>query len=298
MARLERQRRAARLRTWMNKTTGMWHLSGAFDPESGVVLHGRLEAAMAAMFAARTPSTTPSDPGEKQDHLRALALLAITNGSASRPSKPVANGTDQSGEWDAFAMALSGTGKRFGRPEVSVVIDTTNLGPDGKPTVDWGIPVTIPWSRIQDLCRTAIVRPVIVREGAVIDADGELNLGRSTRLANRAQRRALRASYATCAVDGCSVFVQPHETASRALVAKRRTHRHRQSPALVQQAPSPRSRRRLAIHARTEPRVDDHAPGCSGHEDWTAEPTGGGMTPDIAWRNASFGPRGPGRVFS
>ena len=69
MGRLERQRKASRLRTWTDRVTGMCRLSGAFDPESGVLLHGRLEAAMAAMFALKTPSTAPSDPGEKQDHL-------------------------------------------------------------------------------------------------------------------------------------------------------------------------------------------------------------------------------------
>jgi hypothetical protein len=72
----------------------MWHLSGAFDPEFGVVLRGRLEAAMAAMFAEKTPSTTPSDPGEKQDHLRALALLAITNGVAPKCGKPESNDSE------------------------------------------------------------------------------------------------------------------------------------------------------------------------------------------------------------
>lgn len=81
MTRFERQRRATRLRTWTDRATGMWRLSGTFDPETGARIHGRLEAAMAAMFATKTPSTTPTDPGEKQDHLRALALLALTTGT-------------------------------------------------------------------------------------------------------------------------------------------------------------------------------------------------------------------------
>ena len=120
------------------------------------------------------------------------------------------HGTD---EWDLFTEPLSSNTKRFGRPEFTVVIDTTDLDPDGLPTVDWGIPITIPWQRIQDLSTNATIRPVIVRNGAVIDADGELYLGRTTRLANRAQRRALRAIYATCAVPGCNVsynHTQPH----------------------------------------------------------------------------------------
>jgi hypothetical protein len=36
-------------------------------------------------------------------------------------------------------------------------------------------------------------------------APGELNLGRTTRLANRAQRRALRGLYRCCAIPGCTV---------------------------------------------------------------------------------------------
>jgi hypothetical protein len=49
------------------------------------------------------------------------------------------------------------------------------------------------------------VHTVVVRNGVVLHAPGELHLGRTTRLANRAQRRALRALYATCAIPGCSV---------------------------------------------------------------------------------------------
>ena len=252
MSRFERQRRATRLRTWTDRASGMCRLSGTFDPESGARIHGRLEAAMAAMFATKTPTTTPTDSGEKQDHLRALALLALTtSGATSRTksdepdSKTAPNNTadntannaadnSNSGdsgehghsrtttepyqpgepdEWDLVTQSLGTATKPFGRPEFTVVIDTTQLGPDGHPTVDWGIPITIPWTRIQDLSRNADIRPVIVRDGAVIDADGHLNLGRTTRLANRAQRRALRALYATCAIPGCNVtfnHTKPH----------------------------------------------------------------------------------------
>ncbi len=255
--RFERQRRATRLRTWTDRATGMFRLSGAFDPESGALLHGRFEAAMAAMFATKTPSTAPSDPGEKQDHLRAIALLALTAGHftanvssgsvdgdqacemgqtvgtnnhavATDPSGPTggtrshSGPTDRTGpanpsnpgddEWDTFSASWRAV-RRFGRPEITVVIDTNSLDQNGDPTVDWGIPVAVPWERIQNLCRNASVRPVILHKGAVIDADGDLNLGRSTRLANRAQRRALRAIYATCAVPGCTVgfsYTKPH----------------------------------------------------------------------------------------
>lgn len=48
------------------------------------------------------------------------------------------------------------------------------------------------------------VSTVIVCNGIVLHAPGELNLARTTRLANRAQRRALRGLYSTCAIPGCA----------------------------------------------------------------------------------------------
>ncbi len=51
----------------------------------------------------------------------------------------------------------------------------------------------------------ADVHTVIARNGIVLHAPGELDLGRTTRLANTAQRRALRALYSTCTVPGCRV---------------------------------------------------------------------------------------------
>jgi hypothetical protein len=80
VARLERQRGATRLRTWTDKHNGMFRISGQFDPFSGLAIHGRLQAAMAAMFAGGLPDMAPDDPGERQDFLRALALLALTAG--------------------------------------------------------------------------------------------------------------------------------------------------------------------------------------------------------------------------
>ena len=51
----------------------------------------------------------------------------------------------------------------------------------------------------------ADVHTVVVRNGAIVHAPGRLNLGRTTRLANAAQRRALRAIYPRCAIPDCPV---------------------------------------------------------------------------------------------
>jgi hypothetical protein len=69
--------------------------------------------------------------------------------------------------------------------------------------VDWGIPVELPPSVLADLYPRATITTVVLCRGAVVHAPGRLNLGRTTRLANRAQRRALRAMYPGCAIPGC-----------------------------------------------------------------------------------------------
>ena len=111
LARLERQRRATRLRSWVDGE-GMWCLAGRFDPETGLRVHGRLSATVAALFAEQVPEHCPTDPVERQGFLRAHALAALCDG----------------------------TGPGGGRAEVVVVVDTTNPDPTGVPTVDWGLP--------------------------------------------------------------------------------------------------------------------------------------------------------------
>jgi Domain of unknown function (DUF222) len=217
IARLERQRRATRLRTWTDKHDGMFRISGCFDPYSGVAIQGRLHAAMAAMFANGIPDFAPDDPGERQDFLRALAFIALTAGVP--PKKDPAGSEEpnggQSASNDDLAWApFANTGPpRFGRPEVIVVIDHTVLDADGRPIVDWGRPLNLPFACVADLLQHAAVFGVVVNNGNVVDPRGELDLGRTTRLANRAQRRALHALYPTCAVPGCCVqfeFTEPH----------------------------------------------------------------------------------------
>ncbi len=139
----------------------------------------KLDAATRALFAEATPDTCPSDPVEKQRHLQGLALATLVQGEAP-------------------------TG-RSGRPEYVVVVDSSDTDGAGGPAVDWGLPVEVPYRVLADLAGDGEVHTVVVRNGVVIHAPGTLNLGRTTRLANRAQRRALRALYRGCAIPGCGV---------------------------------------------------------------------------------------------
>jgi hypothetical protein len=130
------------------------------------------------LFATSTPDTCPTDPLAKQDHLRALAFAEL-----------ILNG---------------GTGSKPGRSEFVVVVDADAPATNG-PQAEFSIPVEIPWRVLSDLAGDADIHTVVVRNGVVLHAPGNLDLGRTTRLASRAQRRALRGLYATCGIPGCGV---------------------------------------------------------------------------------------------
>jgi hypothetical protein len=165
------------LSTWIDEASQMGRWSATWDPATMVILETRLDHQVDTMFHDTLPEGCPTDPLEKQAYLRALALLAL----------------------------LEGNGARVGRPELVVVEDHTNPDPNGQPFIDWGLDVDLPQEFFDDVRQRATVYTIIVRNGVVIDAPGVLNLGRTTRLANRAQRRALRGLYATCAIPGCRV---------------------------------------------------------------------------------------------
>jgi hypothetical protein len=147
------------------------------DPATWLALDGRLDAQIEAMFHDAHPDGCPTDPFEKQSFLRAHALVAV----------------------------MSGQGTKVGRPVIVVVEDFTSPHQEGPSSLDWGADVDLPPEYLETLRPQASVYSIKVRNGVVIEAPGELDLGRTTRLANRAQRRALCGLYATCAVPGCRV---------------------------------------------------------------------------------------------
>ena len=83
VSRLERQKRAVRLRWWTD-SDGMRRLDGRFDPESGLCLEARIRKAVDALFhGAGIPDGAPNDPIERQHFLAAHALMALVNGGRS-----------------------------------------------------------------------------------------------------------------------------------------------------------------------------------------------------------------------
>ena len=172
LARLEQQTRMARLK-WFTDAEGMWCLHGRFDPATGARLEGRLRNAVEQQFAKAKPDSCPLDPVERQHHLAALAFSALVMSDDSASSS--------------------------GLPDVTVIIDAETLqtGHAHEHTIRdiglgrYGLPV----ETIRRWACIGTVTPVIT------GADGvRLLLGRETRLANRAQRRALRVLYRSCAM--------------------------------------------------------------------------------------------------
>ncbi|MGZ4792278.1 MAG: DUF222 domain-containing protein [Ilumatobacteraceae bacterium] len=174
MARLERQKRATRLRTWTDRDTGMWCLRGEFDPQTGLILDRKLQSMVDSLFNERTPETAPVDPVSKQQHLRALALAALCDGKGGKV-----------------------------RTELTVLIDATTLlsGEHADTFVDLGVDIDLPVEAIRRMATSAaVLTPVITAANGI-----NLHLGRSKRLASRDQRRILRVMYPTCALPGCTV---------------------------------------------------------------------------------------------
>ena len=79
-------------------------------------------------------------------------------------------------------------------------LDTLRPGLHDAAICETGDGQPLPPATVRRLCCEATILPVVLNgTGAAVD------LGREQRLANRAQRRALRAMYRTCAYPGCTV---------------------------------------------------------------------------------------------
>lgn len=175
--RLERQRRATHLRRWIDDATGMYVLHGEFDPETGARLFTALDAELEARWRAQHPAAeVVPELARNNQHLAAHALVSLVAGghAAARP----------------------------GVAELVVLVDLETLrhGEHDRSICELHDGTDIPVGLTRRLACDAEILP------AVLSGTGEvLDLGRTQRIANRAQRRALRSMYRTCAFDGCTM---------------------------------------------------------------------------------------------
>ncbi len=185
MSVLERQRKRTFLRHWVDRDSGMVCLRGEFDPESGLRIIGRLQNTVEKLYRGYTVNGEVRTP----DHLRALSLFALLEDAPESVSSIHSGST---------------------RAEVSVIIDLHTLqhGLHKQSILHTGADIDLPVETVRRMACEAKIIPIVFDSNGVV-----LDLGRSTRLATRHQRRALEAMYSTCAIPNCHVPVgqcQPH----------------------------------------------------------------------------------------
>jgi len=189
LTQLEQQRRRTFLRHWVDRDSGMVCLRGEFDPESGLQIVGRLQNAVERLLRAGTVNGEPRSP----DQLRALSLCTLVIDTNADSAAPIASA--------------------YSRADVSVIIDLKTLqsGIHKHSLVHTGTDVDVPIETIRRIaCEAKIIPIVLGNDGVVLD------VGRSSRLATRHQRRALESMHSTCAIPHCHIPVsqcQPHHIA-------------------------------------------------------------------------------------
>jgi hypothetical protein len=169
-AELERQRAGSKVKRWVDKVTGMHHTHLALDPVRDAAVWSAIDAQLARLRRQEGNRRTP------------WAQLQV----------------------EAVVAAVSG-GEGVARvPEISVLVDWATLR-DG--LAEGGLCETVegralPVSTVRRLCCDGDVLPIVLgSKGEVLD------VGRSERMATRAQRRALAAMHATCVHPDCRVPV-------------------------------------------------------------------------------------------
>ena len=179
LERNQRQRRETFIMRRLNMANGMIEGTFALHPELGNQVFRAIDAEVAAMIAAGEKARDPEfvDRSVSRNRLAAEALgrLVLGGQGVVRPLEA----------------------------DITVIIDERTLETGefhDRSVSETGDGLELPPASVARLLCQGLVTPVIKdRNGNV------LFVGRTVRHANRAQRRALRAMYRTCAFDGCEV---------------------------------------------------------------------------------------------
>ena len=145
------------------------------------------------------------------------------------------------------------SGERSGErrvPEICVHIDYDTMlnGLHEASVCETADGIPLPPETVRRLACEAAIVPI------VLNGAGEaLNCGRENRVANRAQRRALRAMYRTCGYPGCEVVFDRCDIHHVIEWLRFGSHQSRQSAPTCAATPSSGSRRTLADHPRQTP---------------------------------------------
>jgi Domain of unknown function (DUF222)/HNH endonuclease len=171
LSRQERLRRDRNVRRWVDRHSGMCKTLLSLDPLADATAWTAINAAVAA---AR--NTNQHDDDRTWDQLQADVVVDLLAGARAVGDERV--------------------------PEVSLLIDarTAHQGLHDDSVCETSEGHQLPVDTMRRLLCDAVIVPIVVGD------DGEaLRVGRQHRLATRAQRRALRAMYRTCAHPDCNV---------------------------------------------------------------------------------------------
>lgn len=194
---LDRQRARSNVRRWVDEITGMCHTHLELDPIRDAAVSGVIDAELARLQHEDGNAGTP------WSQLKVDAFVAaVTNGATRRRTADAGNGDGDTNYGHAADGEASDAVYALRVPEITLLMDLATLvdGLHDHSVCETEDGTTIPVSTARRLCCDAEIIPV------VLGADGvPLDMGRSIRTANRAQRRALRTMYRTCAHPDCSV---------------------------------------------------------------------------------------------
>ncbi len=195
VALLERQRRASTMSRWVDRSTGMWNLRLAVDPERGAMIDAAIE------HGVQRRRTMEPTGGQTFTELEIDTVVALLTSQAVIGGRD--GGADGSGG-DGSDAAPRGSGSTRPLPEISVIIDletlTTGVFGAGSVCETSGLGGTpLPPATVRRLACDASVIPVVLGATSV-----PVDVGRSARLATEAQRRSLRAIHPTCAHPDCT----------------------------------------------------------------------------------------------
>jgi hypothetical protein len=172
LKRAERQHKNTKVRKWIDRSTGMYHLNGEFDPELGARLFTALETEIETR--RHGAKDLPLDQRPSNDRIAADSLVDL-----------VTSGLNQ---------------LHPNRPELSVLIDYQTLrdGLHRNSTAETAEGIDLAPETIRRLACDANIIPIVLN-----GPSQKLDVGRANRTAKPTQRKALRALHDTCAIAGC-----------------------------------------------------------------------------------------------
>jgi hypothetical protein len=206
---LDAQRARSNVKRWVDKVTGMHHTHLELDPVRDATVWNAVNRSLAKLrrrdgsartpwqqmqvnaFVAATQGGVADDPTDDDTVADDVSTSSRPHDPDDRPSAPERTGSDVALRWIEQRL-----------PEITVLVDLRTIidGLHDASVCETEDGVPLPVSTVRRLCCDAEIIP------AVLGTRGELlELGRTARTVNRAQRRALRAMHRTCGHHDCTV---------------------------------------------------------------------------------------------